>query len=812
MAQTDSVCRALVSQLLLEDKPSGRIRAIVAESYDSRRDLEFATEDQVWSLLFAICKTEPIDLVLDAFDEISDQKMLLSYILSLGAAVRVTIFSRIKPMSGLDSIVSQSITISRNDVEPDIDIMIRASLVSSDIFLASQDKQTLEYVRARVLERAAGVFIWARLAVDGLDQLQTVGEVAEHIDSCPESISVMYKEALRRLSQFPPKQHERALRLLGWVASSRRALSLGELEDALVLTPSTVQIADKDRIISIRSVISKCHPLIEIDTETSEVRVCHYSVKEFIMGLSPSEALKAGFTPRSSTTLGSELSKSNGILCLQYLNMESLRRDWADDASQALMAKTYPLFEYAVCYWLDHLLDGSPDILSLGKLRDFLAGQGAGMWLKEFITFQQHTLGHSHYGSVIMALERRLANWERSALSAADVPERSSIMSNVLFHALLEQRVLQQAKLFGSRDLATLEAYRALYMHYSWRGRLEEAEKVLQNILATFGDSMHPPGNKLQPALIDVLFYLSQINVSKGNIREAFEICARVYDARKKAFGEDSFETAEAAGGLADILTDMNKLDEAEKMHRFALCGLLNTRGEQALDTAFQYNNFGNCLCQLGKLQEAQECLTKALRSRQAVLGANSSSALRTLDCLGVVYLRKNDAHAAHRAHTTAFGGMKEIVGDRHFFTWRAACNLAAAEAELGNILEARQLALQALLNLEAILGPAALDTLTAADVVSGLHGGEHEDFSIAVRHIASERAATSLGSTHALTKKLQAGLPTATQKTRFPSRVFKRALKDKTNRYLLLPSITTHITSFAGMSLTSHQAFSASC
>lgn len=227
---------------------------------------------------------------------------------------------------------------------------------------------------------------------------------------------------------------------------------------------------------------------------------------------------------------------------------------------------------------------------------------------------------------------------------------------------------------------------------------------------------------------------------------------------------------------------------------RFALRGLLNSRGEQSLDTAFQYNNFGNCLCQLGKLQEAQECLTKALRSRQAVLGSNSSSALRTLDCLGVVHLRKNDPEAAHRAHTTAFEGMKEVVGERHIFTWRAACNLASAEAELGNLLEARQLALQSLLKLEAILGPAALDTLTAADVVSGLHGDEHEEFSIAVRHIASQRASESLGSTHALTKKLQAGLPTVPQqKTRFPSRAFKYAFKDKTNRYLIFPPSPNH-------------------
>jgi tetratricopeptide (TPR) repeat protein len=182
-----------------------------------------------------------------------------------------------------------------------------------------------------------------------------------------------------------------------------------------------------------------------------------------------------------------------------------------------------------------------------------------------------------------------------------------------------------------------------------------------------------------------------------------------------------------------------------------------------------EYNNFGNCLSLCGKLGEAETCLQKAFEGRKVILGINNQSTLRTLDCLGVVYMQQNRVQEAYDAHKMALDGMKSIVGETHLFTWRATANLAVAAASLNNVREARELSVQALLNMEEILGPGARDTLIAAKLVSELHLDSNEDMSITTLQIAAEYAVSALGKTHSLSRKLEDNL------SKIPERVKRR-------------------------------------
>ncbi|KAF5671192.1 C2H2 C2HC zinc finger [Fusarium heterosporum] len=743
MGQPDSVCRTLVSQLLLQDKNKARIWDLVSRVMERRRDLQVASEELVWSLLFQICRAQPTDIVIDGFDECSDGRILLDHVTSLGSVARVTIFSRKTELLIPEKLGAESIEISRTDVDADIDFMIRSSLASCAL-ASVLDQQKLDDVREKILRRSGGVFIWAKLSIDELCQLQTMREIDRSIEAYPEGVSAMYLEAIKRFSKLPARQRNRVLDLLGWVTVACRSLTLKEIEDALVITPSTDQISENDRILSIRSVLDQCRPLIDVDPRSAEVRYCHYSLKELILGLSRTDALNFGFdfTWGSDGPLGPQLSSRIGLLCLRYLQMKTLRRDWIDGNSSEVLSKKYPLFEYAILHWLGHMLDGKPDLLSVQEIRSFMISDIASKWLQELIRVYEGELGHYHYGPLIMALERRLNDWKAVVLPVTDrVTEVSGTNNPHGFQHLLENRAIQQSITHGAKDPRAIEAYRTLYLHHSWRGDLSKAEGILRQILESFGEEKSPSCKGTQVILFDVLFDLSQVEVSQGKLEDAREAIYQVYEGHKSLLGEDSFEVAKAAGALADILADMDRQEEAEPLHKHALSILIHLRGERSLDTAFQYNNLGNCLCQLGKLEEAEICLQKALRCRQATLGSRSQSALRSLDCLGVVLQKKNDLEGAYQAHAAAFKDLQDVVGTSHFFTWRAAGNLARVKHRLGYPMEALALALKALENLEVILGPSALDTISAADLVAELVYGQDRDLSLSLIIVAKEKA-----------------------------------------------------------------------
>ena len=235
-----------------------------------------------------------------------------------------------------------------------------------------------------------------------------------------------------------------------------------------------------------------------------------------------------------------------------------------------------------------------------------------------------------------------------------------------------------------------------------------------------------------------------------GKLVQAEVLERKVFEAREKRLGPASFETCEAAALLADIRTDLGKLNEAGFLHRLALNGLIQSRGELDLDTLREFNNFGNCLKLMGKLDEAASMLRKAHECRNAHYGPKNQSTLRALDNLGTVLLDLGKVAEARKAHGTALEGMRELLGNEDLFTSRAALNLAAAHARVGEWSEATGLAGSAVLSLERTLGTGHIDTLRgAAYLGTVLRQSKQEDIALRILRRTSDLATDTLGKTH---------------------------------------------------------------
>jgi len=133
--------------------------------------------------------------------------------------------------------------------------------------------------------------------------------------------------------------------------------------------------------------------------------------------------------------------------------------------------------------------------------------------------------------------------------------------------------------------------------------------------------------------------------------------------ARRKASGDDHPETLVAVSGLARLLQDEGKLDEAEPMLREVLARFRRVVGENHPDTISAITNHAGILALQKKLQEAEplwrESVERALRvfgKDHARTGANRMNFGRTLTVQKQFTAAETELVDAERILSTAQG------------------------------------------------------------------------------------------------------------------------------------------------------------
>lgn len=745
------------------------IRGLILQEYARRKHMTMAPEGVLWILLQKICRLHDAYIVIDGLDECVDPRIMLDNLIGLSAHARVILFSRTLPLAEPQSITSHVINMQTDKVAGDITKWCsdRFDTVSFALSLNDEAKSQL---LSRVLQKSDGMFLWAHLAMEQMDESTTPREVLERSEALPVRISAIYEAALRKFAKAGAKKHARMMNILTWTLSVNRPLSLEEMSEAIIMTATTEKILPDDRVFSIAYLVESCRPLIEVNPVTSTIGPCHASLREYVISLTPEAAIDLGFQ-----FIGGEggMLAHVGRLCLQYLRLDNIFKDSDSSDFELITGKKFPLFQYCVANWLDHTLALPADSTSRDHVLSYLRSSQSQAWLRSFLRFQRAKFGNYSYGAVLAALEKRLSNWVLTATPDQNDKQDLAFLKDGVFRPMLEGEMQTLQSHPGVDDATKLDAQFALYLHYAWSGNLCEAQTMMEQLLSRIGIGAQSDFEKMSPRELELLFHFSEIQGMTGNSKTSAQIGTKVHEARKYFFGPESFETAESAMGLAGTLDDLGDLKASEQMHRESLKILVNTRGETSLDTLREYNNFGNCLRLSHRPVEAEHYLDKALHGRLAILGPDSPSTLRTLDCLGVVYLELGRKELACNTHRQAFDGMRRAAGDHNLFTWRAAANLAAAEASLDHMEVARALSVRALIQTEKILGSAARETLLVAQLVARLHRGYQDNVSGSVLLAAIHHGLSSLGESSGLIQEMiedQKAIPNALRKTRLLS------------------------------------------
>ncbi|KAL7913168.1 hypothetical protein GGI35DRAFT_442193 [Trichoderma velutinum] len=156
---------------------------------------------------------------------------------------------------------------------------------------------------------------------------------------------------------------------------------------------------------------------------------------------------------------------------------------------------------------------------------------------------------------------------------------------------------------------------------------------------------------------------------------------------------------------LGVLYGHQGKLKEAEEMYTRALKMREQTLGRDHLLTLETGNNLGGVYSNQGRLKEAEEMYNLVLEGMEKVLGRDHVSTLYPVHNLGAVYFDQGKFKEAEEMYNQALEGRERILGYHHPLTLSTVENLGNVYSVQGKLKEAEGMYNRALGGYEKIFG-----------------------------------------------------------------------------------------------------------
>ncbi|KIX01570.1 uncharacterized protein Z518_09296 [Rhinocladiella mackenziei CBS 650.93] len=359
------------------------VPSAVAEFYQRTRN---DVKDQTWfndlrTILRRVAATySRCYIIVDALDEADGQSRRSGFFdvldavrNSSGSVVKVLVTSR-------PHVVSNG---GRFHNARTIDILADPRDLRQFLTKAIQDHPDSEYtmddeLRGQILntlcDNANGMFLLPALQIRTiLDQI-TKADVKKTLQHLSTNLTEAFQSTIQRISNLSATRRELAFRTLMWISHARRPLTVSELQHALALRIDDNDI-DRDNFPSVRTLVDCCCGLVEVDRESSIIRLVHHSLEEYLRHQDHGLFINANLIMTQT--------------CLRYLMLESVKlMAFKSRTDFASAIEDFPFLEYAALQWGHHaygvpaedikdlalpLLSDSLSLITIARTRDFRA-------------------------------------------------------------------------------------------------------------------------------------------------------------------------------------------------------------------------------------------------------------------------------------------------------------------------------------------------------------------------------------------------------------------------------------------------------
>lgn len=316
-------------------------------------------------VLFQMQSAEPIFWVFDGLDESDVPTTLLSRIAAMKPQTPIRVLLSTRPVKGIP-VQATTLFLQPSDTTADMLSFVTAAVQT----VLPNDESIQSFVRGQILSKAEGSFLWARLALDIIqDNWHTKGDIVTALTEVPKGMSAMYSHMMSTVEEQNPRNRQLAREILAFVVCSWRPLYLDELADAL--RPQF------GAFINLALTITQvCGHFVTIDQPGSgrqKASLVHVTAKDFL-AKSRGDS-NAWINPKQA-------HEKIARVCLSYLCDDTWRRRFSDIAvsSQTPSAegadtkvnrldaasRDHPLLCYATYHWAYHLSKSpidSPDLM-----------------------------------------------------------------------------------------------------------------------------------------------------------------------------------------------------------------------------------------------------------------------------------------------------------------------------------------------------------------------------------------------------------------------------------------------------------------
>ncbi len=121
------------------------------------------------------------------------------------------------------------------------------------------------------------MFLWAKLVLDSLSEVDSIRELHAVITSMPRELPQLYARILEAFAR--DGRTDKVMRILAWLTFVKRPLKRHELLHGVSITPET-PILNKWDILD-ASAIDKCKPLVE-ELPDGSIALIHFTVEEWV--------------------------------------------------------------------------------------------------------------------------------------------------------------------------------------------------------------------------------------------------------------------------------------------------------------------------------------------------------------------------------------------------------------------------------------------------------------------------------------------------------------------------------------------------
>ncbi|KAL1387416.1 hypothetical protein HDK64DRAFT_300642 [Phyllosticta capitalensis] len=373
----DMMVRSLVYQLSKNRLTAGQgLQRLFAEC---RHGLEQPTTARLLEVLVSMIQEfQKVAVVIDAVEEVgyNDRKELMheiKRIRQLGLqGLHFLVSSRNEwDIKCIFESLGDSVAISGDSVIRDIGKFVHDKIQNADTNGLGKWKtrpDLVTMIQNGLSKTVDGMFRLASLRLEMIEQCSTENELLRSLSDLPQGIHDAYS---RVISRIPPFKRERALRLLQFLAFSKRPLSPNQANEMFAVSfDSKLSFDPRNEMLNCQEILSHLPSLVVVDEgrpyepsfsspscHTSHLQLAHFTVQEYLLSKKTEEFFRQGL---------SEIQANASIVRVSIAFLKGLSLMSPSDA------KVQSGFVDHACSWIDNAKYADQDPSARVDVLDFL--------------------------------------------------------------------------------------------------------------------------------------------------------------------------------------------------------------------------------------------------------------------------------------------------------------------------------------------------------------------------------------------------------------------------------------------------------